>query len=116
MDVNENALLVIAALVIGVTVIGLFMPQIVNLILRRQSLTDEYCARFLLPLKERANALGISDDEFITMWNFARQAAQPQVVGLAPGSIMRNLIDHWEADRAGCMLFIANESKALGYR
>ena len=116
MDVNKNALLVIAAIVIGVAVIGLLMPQIVNFILRRQSLTDEYCARFLLPLKERANVLGISDDDFIVMWKFATQASEPQIIGLAPGSIMRNLIDHWEADRDSCMAFIADESRALGYK
>lgn len=89
---------------------------IMNYLLQSDKVMDDYCERFIKPLWERAEKLGIPDDEFDRMWRFAWQVSQPLIVGQAPGSILRNLIDHWEADAESCRQFIVEESKALGIR
>jgi hypothetical protein len=101
MDVDKPALLLMGALVIGATVIMLLAPQIVNFLVRREGLAKEYCERFFNPQRERATALGIPDDEFDMMWKAALKHADPHIIGQAPCSLLRNLIDNWEVDRAG---------------
>lgn len=68
--------------------------------------STEYCERFIVPLQQRAAELGIPDDEFDLMWKAARKEAEPWIVGRAPGSLLRNLIDNWERDRAGLIEFL----------
>jgi hypothetical protein len=92
------------------------LARLLNKVFQSDKITHEYYMRFIHPIRLRAESLGMPSHEFMTLYNFARQAANPTVVGQAPGAILSNLIDHWEADRVSCMQFIAEESKALGYK
>lgn len=59
--------------------------------------TAEYYERFIEPKRQRAQALGISDEEFADMLAIALKEANPEIIGLAPGAILSKLIDQWEA-------------------
>lgn len=55
---------------------------------------------------DRADALGIPDDEQELMWKAAVKRSDPLIVGQAPGSLFANLMDNWEKDRAGLIAYL----------
>ena len=59
-------------------------------------IAEEYFERFVKPQIERAKERGIPPEELDRMWELALKEANPTVLGLAPASILRDLIDAWE--------------------
>jgi hypothetical protein len=68
-----------------------------NLFGMSTSTINEYVELFVIPLKERADKLGIPENISTEMWRSAVDQSSPDV---PPGVIMRRLIDKWEHDNA----------------
>jgi hypothetical protein len=58
---------------------------------------DEYIDRFIMPQAARLEKLGVSDEDAKRMFDACFKRADPTVVGLAPGSLFRDMVDRIEA-------------------
>lgn len=58
---------------------------------------EEHFQRFMLPQAQRLADLGVQREQIVQLVHIAIDHSDPTVIGLAPGSILRNMVDHIEA-------------------
>jgi hypothetical protein len=61
------------------------------------SVADEFWERFVKPQVERLYALNVDPSDISLLINKAIDEADPLVIGRAPGSLLRDMVDRIEA-------------------
>lgn len=61
--------------------------------------TEEYLDRFIRPQINRLRELDVSDDDSWRLYQQALRLADPFTIGLAPGNLLRDMVDHIEAGK-----------------